>query len=81
MKRQEVIHGLQDLVDDRKSFLTNDGDDEIYWHDIQVLNAAISHLEEKEDEPADQETVPTPAVKKRNWILYALAVVQTKLFN
>ena len=40
MKKIEVIEGLKCLIEDRKSFLSDD-DDEIFLEDIKVLKEAI----------------------------------------
>ncbi|MFW5890753.1 MAG: hypothetical protein ACOCUI_00885 [bacterium] len=50
MKIKEIINGLQDLIDDRESFLDKDGKgDKVFRYDIDVLKAAINYIEESED--------------------------------
>ena len=47
MKIEEVISQLESLIEDRKSFLSNDGDDETFRNDIEALEAAIDILHKK----------------------------------
>ncbi len=43
---QSILQGLNSLIDDRKSFLSNDPDfDEMFQDDIAVLSAAISIIQ------------------------------------
>ena len=49
MKKIEVIEGLKCLIEDRKSFLSDD-DDEIFLEDIKVLKEAIKLIIEKKVE-------------------------------
>lgn len=44
MPLQECIARLEDLIQDRKSFFTEDGDDEIFRADVAALKRAISEL-------------------------------------
>ena len=46
MKSSEIIIGLEDLIRDRKSFYTKDGDDEVFRHDVEVLEAAIDVIKQ-----------------------------------
>lgn len=46
MKIEEVISQLESLIEDRKSFLSNDGDDETFRNDIEALEAAIDILQD-----------------------------------
>lgn len=48
MKDSEIISGLGDLIEDRKSFYTKDGDDEIFRHDVEILKAAIDVIKQNE---------------------------------
>ena len=41
MDREDVINQLKSLIDDRKSFFDNDGDDEIFRADAKALEKAI----------------------------------------
>ena len=41
MKKHEIIEGLKSLIEDRKSFLTENSDDDIFLEDIEVLKEAI----------------------------------------
>lgn len=52
MDREDVINQLKSLIDDRKSFFDNDGDDEIFRADAKALEKAIeiikgNNLDEK----------------------------------
>lgn len=42
MNKAEIINGLEDLVRDRKALLNNEPSDDVFLHDIAVLNAAIA---------------------------------------
>ena len=42
MNKSEIISGLEDLVRDRKSLLNNEPSDDVFLHDIEVLNSAIA---------------------------------------
>lgn len=44
MTKQEVIKGLNDLVQDRESFFSESGDDEVFRNDAKVLEEAIRFL-------------------------------------
>lgn len=44
-KVKEIIAGLLDLAEDRKSFFREDGDDEIFRHDYAVLHGAASAVQ------------------------------------
>lgn len=46
MKIEEVISQLESLIEDRKSFLSNDGDDETFRNDIEALEAVIDILQD-----------------------------------
>ena len=50
MTKLEVIEGLKSLINDRESFLTEDGDDDIFLEDIKVLKEAIKLIIEKKVE-------------------------------
>ena len=41
MNKAEIISGLEDLVRDRKALLNNESSDDVFLHDIAVLNAAV----------------------------------------
>lgn len=60
MTNEQIIKQLEELIDERKSFITSDPEhDEIYIKDINALKAAIEFL--KNYEP----------VKHAHWKLYA----------
>ncbi|MFZ5975215.1 MAG: hypothetical protein ACOYU3_07385 [Bacillota bacterium] len=40
LTKKQVLEGLKSLIDDRKSFVTGKGPEEIFLHDIAVLEAA-----------------------------------------
>ncbi len=42
MDKSEIINGLEDLVRSTKSSLDDSPSDDIFLHDIAVLNAAIA---------------------------------------
>lgn len=42
MNKAEIINGLEDLVRDRKDLLNNEPSDDVFLHDIRVLNSAIA---------------------------------------
>jgi len=46
MKIEEVISQLESLMEDRKSFLSNDGGDEIFRADVEALQEAIEIIKE-----------------------------------
>jgi hypothetical protein len=47
VEKSEMIQGLKDLIEDRKSFYTKDGDDEIFRHDVEVLTSAINIINQE----------------------------------
>ena len=55
MKIEEVIHQLEDLIEDRKSFFEEDGD-EIFREDAKALEEAIKIIKEsKTQNSSDKE--------------------------
>lgn len=56
MKIEEVIHQLEDLIEDRKSFFEEDGGDEIFRADVEALQEAIEIIKEsKTQNSSDKE--------------------------
>lgn len=47
MKEEKAINQLLSLIDDRKSFITKDGDNEIYRDDIEALKIGIDAIKER----------------------------------
>lgn len=45
MKSKDVIYQLESLIEDRKSFFDNDGDDEIFRADAKALEKAIEIIQ------------------------------------
>lgn len=49
MNRKEAIEQLKDLIDDRRSFIDKDTEEDSFYHkDIEALNIAITALEAQE---------------------------------
>lgn len=47
MKEEKAINQLLSLIDDRKSFITKDGDNEIYRDDMEALKIGIDAIRER----------------------------------
>lgn len=47
MKEEKAINQLMSLIDDRKSFITKDGDNEIYRDDIEALKIGVDAIRER----------------------------------
>lgn len=68
MDKEEIISGLQDLIIDRESFITNDSDD-IFKKDKEVLEQAIYFIENSIPKTVVEEKIKRKKEeRKKYWI-------------
>ena len=61
MTFEEAKNQLEELIQDRKSFICGGGDDKIYKKDIEALKTAISALEKQ---------IPKKPIEKSPWVYH-----------
>ncbi len=81
MTKEEVICQLESLIDDRKSFLEDDGDDGIFREDIKALEKAINYIERlgKEEETYRQAIEKWGAEEQICMVFEEMAELQKEL--